>query len=128
MMRFRVVCLLLFKAIHGIHGESLIIREVNVFDLSVPVGSVAQKADKMIYLTVAGELDGDVFSFAVFAVDFVNIPSLELIQETDSGLCHVIAVRNDIVYLAHMVQVFDETDIEFIRDFHIELLYGTQRL
>ena len=82
----------------------------------------------MIYLTVAGEFNGDVFSFAVFAVDFVNIPSLELIQETDSGLCHVIAVRNDIVYLAHMVQVFDETDIEFIRDFHIELLYGTERL
>ena len=27
-----------------------------------------------------------------------------------------------------MVQVFDETYIEFIRDFHIELLYGTQRL
>ena len=117
MMRFRVVCLLLFKAIHGIHGESLIIREVNVFDLSVPVGS-----------TVAGEFNGDVFSFAVFAVDFVNIPSLELIQETDGGLCHVIAVRYDIVYLAHMVQVFDKTDIEFIRDFHIELLYGTQRL
>ena len=82
----------------------------------------------MIYLTVAGEFNGDVFSFAVFAVDFVNIPSLELIQETDSGLCHVIAVRNDIVYLAHMVQVFDETDIQFVRDFHIELLYGTERL
>ena len=52
----------------------------------------------------------------------------ELIQKTDCGLCHVVAVRYDIVNLAHVVQVFDEADIQFICDFHIELFDGTECL
>ena len=51
-----------------------------------------------------------------------------LSTKADSSLCYVIAVRYDIVYLSHMVQVFDETDIQFIRDFHIKLFYGAKRL
>ena len=49
----------------------------------------------------------------------------KLIQETDSGLCYIVTVRYGIIYLAHMMQIFDETDIQPVRDFHIELLYGT---
>ena len=52
----------------------------------------------------------------------------KLIQKADCGLRCVVTVRYDIVYLTHMVQVFDETDIQFVCYFHIELLYGTQCL
>lgn len=33
-----------------------------------------------------------------------------------------------IIYLAHMVQVFDEADIQSVCHFHIIFLYGTERL
>ena len=51
-----------------------------------------------------------------------------LIQETDSGLCHVVAIRYDIVYLTHVMQIFDKPDIQPVCHFHIKLLVGAQGL
>ena len=98
----------MFKAIHGIYWQCLIIREVNGFnDSSAPVRSVAQKAYKAVYFTIAGKLDSDFFAFTVFSVNLRYISACELLQKTDSSLGNVITVRYDIIYLAHVVQVFD---------------------
>ena len=40
-VRFAEVCLLMFKAVHGVHRERLIICKVYVFNLLMPVQSVA---------------------------------------------------------------------------------------
>ena len=72
--------------------------------------------------------NGNFFSLFVFTVNFIGSMTYKLIEKADSSLCYVITVRYDIVYLTHMVQVFDETDIQFVCYFHIELLYSPQCL
>ena len=52
----------------------------------------------------------------------------KLIQKADCGLRCVVTVRYDIVCLTHMVQVFDETDIQFVCYFHIVLFHSTECL
>ena len=73
----------------------------------MPVRSVAKKIDEAVYFTIAGKFDCDLFPLFVFAVNLIGAVANELIQKTDCCLCHVIAVLYDIVYLAHVVQVFD---------------------
>ena len=105
---FTVICLFLFKAVYGIGGESFVICEIDRFDdRSSPVGFVTQKPDELIYFAIAGKFDGDVFSFAVFAVNLICCMTDELILKTDCRLRYVITVRYDIVYFSHVVQVFD---------------------
>ena len=91
-------------------------------------GPVTKKIDEMVYFMIAGKFYGDFFPFTVFAVNLIGAVTDELIKEADSGLRNIIAVRYDIVYLTHVVKVFDEPYVQPVRDFHIELLYGTQRL
>ena len=52
----------------------------------------------------------------------------ELIEITDSGLSHNVSVRYIIIGFGHVVQVFDKSDIQSVRNFHVELLEGTKRL
>ena len=83
----------MFKAVHGIHWQSLIVCKVYGFDnRSSSVGFVAQMLDEMIYFTVAGKFYGDFFAFAAFAVNLIGAVTDELIQKTDSGLRYVVAV------------------------------------
>ena len=105
---FAVIRLFVFKAIHGIHRQSLIIRKVYGFDdCSSPVRSVTKKIDEVIYFTIAGKFNRYFFSFAVFTVNLIGCMADELIQKADCRLRYVVAIRYDIVYLAHVVQVFD---------------------
>ena len=67
---FAVIRLLVFKAVHGIHGQSLIVCKINGFDDSTtPVRSVTKKADEAVYFTVARKFNGDFFALAIFAVN-----------------------------------------------------------
>ena len=59
----------------------------------------------------------NVYTFSVFPVDIIDISAYELAQEAYGGLCDVVTVRYDITDFSHMVQVFDEPDVIFIRDF-----------
>ena len=119
----------MFKTVHGIHWQCFVIRKIYGFDnCSSPVRSVTKKIDEVIYFTIAGKFNGDFFPFTVFAVNLMGTVTDELIQEADGSLSNVVAVRYDIVYLAHMVQVFYQTYIQPVRDFHIEFLDGTERL
>ena len=80
---FAEIGLLLFKAIHGIHGQRLVIGKINVIRL---FGFSAQTHKFAVYFAVAGKFNGDILSFAVFTVDFMNGSSEELIQETYCSL------------------------------------------
>lgn len=84
--------------------------------------------EELIKIVKQLKFNSDVLPFAVFAVNLIGGMTNKLIEKADSSLRYVVAVRYDIVYLVHMVQVFNETDIQSIRDFHIELLYGTECL
>ena len=49
----------MFKAIHGIHWQSFIVRKVNGFnDSSAPVQSVTKKIDEVVYFTIASKDNG----------------------------------------------------------------------
>ena len=61
-----------------------------------------QKND-LVYFTVAGKFNGDLFPFAVFAVNFRCFSSCKLIEKAYSGLRYVVAVRYDIVYFVHVM-------------------------
>ena len=83
----------MFKAIHGIHRQSLIIRKINRFDnRSASIRSVTKKVYKVVYFTITCKFDSDFFSFAVFAVNFIGGMTDKLIEKTDSGLRHIVAV------------------------------------
>ena len=89
----------MFEAVYGIHWQGFIVREVYGFnDSSAPVRSVAKKIDEVVYLTIAGKFNGDVFPCAVFAVNIRCFSAYELIEEANSGLRYVIAIRYDMVY------------------------------
>ena len=105
------------------------ICEIDRFDdRSSSVRSVAQKVYEVVYFTIAGKFNGDFFPFTVFAVDLVDGSANELIQEANCRLGNVVSVRYDIVNLAHVMQIFDEPDIQSVCHFHIKLFVSSQRL
>ena len=101
---FAVIGLFLFKAVHGIHWQSLRVCKIYGFDDSpAPVRSVTKKIDEVVYFTITGKFNGDFFPFAVFAVNFRCFSSCKLIEKAYSGLRYVVAVRYDIVYFVHVM-------------------------
>lgn len=63
----------MFKAVDGIHRQSLVIRKVYGFnDSPAPVWSITKKIDEVVYLTIARKFYGDLFSSFVFAVNFIG--------------------------------------------------------
>ena len=89
----------MFEAVYGIHWQGFIVCKIYGFnDSPAPVRSVAKKTDEVVYLTIAGKFDRYFFSLFVFTVNFRCFSAYELIEEANSGLRYVIAVRYDMVY------------------------------
>mgnify|MGYP004717764645 CR=1 FL=1 len=73
---FAEIGLLLSKAIHGIHGQRLVIGKINVIRL---FGFPAQAHKFAVYFAITRKFDRDFFSFAVFAVNLMDGFADELI-------------------------------------------------
>ena len=65
-------------------------------------GDFSQKISRLGKHT-AGDFNGDIPAVVVFAVNLMDGMSDILAEKTDGSLGYVIAVRDDIIYLAYMV-------------------------
>ena len=90
---FGIIIFFFFKAVDRIGGKCLIVRKIYGFDdRSMPVRSVPQSVNKMVYFPITGKFYRDLFSFSVFPVNLRDLSSDESIQEADGGLGYVVAV------------------------------------
>ena len=62
---FAIICLLVLKAVYGIHGKSFIVRKIDTIGFLRFSSAALEFAVKF---TIASKFDGNFNSFAVFAI------------------------------------------------------------
>ena len=118
LVRFVIVGLFFFRTVDGVHGQSLIVSEIDGIYFCCPLAAFA---DLPVHFPETGGSDGDFNAFAVFAVNLIDASAHELTEETNGGLCIVVTVRSDIPDFVHMMKIFDEIDVEFIGNVELKL-------
>lgn len=94
------------KAISGVGNIALVVAKVY---LPVSCNLSAEVEEFSIHGAVTGGLNGYVLAGLVFAVDVIHIHSFELVEKTNCRLGVVVTVRNRVVNLRDVVEIFDKS-------------------